>query len=131
MEDSTRYNNIGKTFSTISLDLSSAFNLLKKDVLFLKLQKLRIGDDVTSLIISFLTDRTQHVRINKTLALPRKIEICTHQGSSLSPLIFLCLLSNINNDIGDEDEKLYQFADDINLVAIRDKEENVKRKINN
>ena len=51
------------------------------------------------------------------------------QGSTLSPLLFLCLLSDIKNKMGEEDEKFYQFADDINLVVIGDTEESVESKI--
>ena len=59
MEDPTKQNNLGKTPAMISLDLSSAFDLFQKEVLFHKLKNLEIGEGVISWIKSFLTDRTQ------------------------------------------------------------------------
>ena len=113
----------------IRLELSSTFNLVYKDRLFLKLQKLGIGDDVIFWINSFLVNRTRHVK-NEILYSPRKIEIETPQGSSLSPLLFLCLwLVDIKHEMGDEDKKFYHFADDTNLVDIIGTEENAKKKI--
>ena len=131
IQDLANINSAGKTAAVISLDLSKAFNLLNKNVLFLKLEKIGIGKDAITWINSFLTDRTQQVRINETYSKPRNINIGTPQGSKLSPLLFLCLLADIKADIGDEEGKIYQFADDINLVVSGENVQEVERKIQN
>ena len=45
--------------------------------------------------------------------------------------MFLCLLADIKADIGDEEGKIYQFADDINLVVSGENVQEVERKIQN
>ena len=104
MNDLTKRNSLGKSAAMISLDLSSAFNLLHKAVLILKLKSLGVGKEAISWIDSFLSDRTQQVRINETLSSPRNIKIGTVQGSKLSPILFFCLLTDIKAEMGEVEE---------------------------
>ena len=79
---------------------------------------------------SYLTDRTQKVRINNTVSSKRLIKIGTVQGSKISPLLFLCLLIDIKDEIASE-EAFYQFADNINILVFGDTTENITQKLQN
>ena len=68
INDLTKYKEKGKTIGLISLDLSCAFNLLDKTVLLKKLQHIGIQKETILWLESYLSDRTQQVRIDNTLS---------------------------------------------------------------
>ena len=76
-------------------------------------------------IQDFLENRKFQVRINGTLSKKYTIENGTPQGSSLSPLIFLIMINDIN--LSNSKVHISLFADDI---AIWMETENINNGIN-
>ena len=69
-------------------DLSSAFDTLDVE-LFLKKLNLYGADNLTTdWFCSFLTDRTQRIRIGSALSDPLKLVSGVPQGGILSPMVF-------------------------------------------
>ena len=97
---------------TIFLDIEKAYDMLWKDGLLFKLQnQLKIGGKMYNWIADFLKNRKFQVRINETFSNKCNIENGTPQGSSISPLLFLIMINDIN--LSNRNVHLSLFADDI------------------
>ena len=68
-------------------------------------------------IKSFLEQRKQMVAVAGKLSTAQKINIGTPQGSRLSPLLFICMMADM--DLYTK-EKLVNFADDTQSLVIND-----------
>jgi hypothetical protein len=93
-------------------DLSSAFDTLEIDLL---LEKLAIyGADELALdwFRSFLTNRTQRVRIGSLLSVPLSIVSGVPQGGILSPIVFTIYTADIELWLK-KNSKLFNFVDDM------------------
>ena len=71
------------------------------------------------LIVSYLSDRIQCVRVNNTMSDPLPIKAGVPQDSALGPLLFIMFINDLTN-IG----PCYLFADDCNIEQIGDTPEN-------
>ena len=99
---------------TIFLDLSKAFDTFNHSILLDKL-KHGIKDGSLNLLISYLSDRQQFVRINdiKSSLLPVKTGV--PQGSILGPLLFIIYVNDFTN--ASDIFKIISYADDSTLLA--------------
>ena len=102
----------------ILYDLSAAFDTVSHEVL---LEKLKVyGFDESSLkwMSSYLKDRTQYVQVTEKKSKIKVTNIGTPQGSRLSPILFLCLMADM--ELWTKDSKLSNFADDTQSIIIKD-----------
>ena len=91
-------------------DLSAAFDTLDIE-LFLKKMTLYGADEKTlSWFKTFLTERTQRVRIGTTLSAPLRLTSGVPQGGILSPIIFTLYTADMEMWL--KNSKLTNFADD-------------------
>jgi hypothetical protein len=103
-------------------DLSAAFDTL--DIgLFLKKMTLYGADETTlSWFRTFLTERTQRVRIGTTLSAPLRLTSGVPQGGILSPIIFTLYTADMEMWL--KNSKLTNFADDTEThCSSKDKDE--------
>ena len=97
---------------TLFLDIEKAYDMLWKDGLLYKLlNQMKIGGKMFNWIQDFLKNRKFQVKINGSLSKKYNIENGTPQGSSLSPLLFLIMINDIN--LSNRNIHLSLFADDI------------------
>ena len=93
------YTSLNNKKSTIALflDLKRAFDTVNHRILLEKLQLYGIRGNVLSLIESYLTDRTQCVRIGDSLSSFKPMNIGVGQGSIIGPILFLFYINDLTN----------------------------------
>ena len=99
---------------TVYLDFSKAFDKVDFETLLKKLRKVGIGGKIGRWIHSFLTDRTQTVIVNNETSSPTNVISGVPQGSVLGPLLFIIMISDIDEDT--QYSILRCFADDTRVT---------------
>ena len=79
----------------ILMDLSKAFDCLPHDLIIEKLKAYGVSDSSCRLMASYLSNRTQRVKIGKVVSSWAKIIKGVPQGSILGPLIFNIFINDI------------------------------------
>ena len=78
----------GGAYGALLTDLSKAFDCLPHDLLIAKLHVYGLDTKSLKLMLSYLTNRKQRVKINDTYCSWSKILFGVPQGSILGPLLF-------------------------------------------
>ena len=84
-----------KLMLMVLLDLSKAFDSLKHATLLLKLQSLGLSHSALEWFRSYLSERSQYVRIGSELSALEKIVYGVPQGSILGPALFNIYLNDL------------------------------------
>ena len=114
-----------KCVDVIYLDFSKAFDKVDHLILLEKLRLLGITGKLYNWIRSFLLDRSQSVMVNGFLSDPVHVKSGVPQGSVLGPLLFLVLISDIDEHI--LHSFLSSFADDTRVGKSVANEEDVDK----
>ena len=100
----------GANADVIYLDFAKAFDKVDHNLVLKKAQSFGIDGQLLKWIQQFLKDRNQSVVVNGKVSTPREVVSGVPQGSVLGPLIFLMLISDIDEKI--EHAKVASFVDD-------------------
>ena len=114
----------GSIVGLLQLDLSSAFDMISSAKLIQQLEKYRVAPSSLELIKSYLTDRSQQVRLNEKLSDIREVKYGSPQGSCISPLLFAIYLGDINSFTL---ARLTTYADDTVMLVKGTNREQVKK----
>lgn len=105
----------GQFVSSLFIDLSKAFDMVNHNLLINKLKKIGITDTKSiELFQSYLTGRSQSVKINNTIGSELDVLCGVPQGSILGPLFFIIFINDIFKL--KLSGKLQLYADDMVLV---------------
>ena len=110
-----------KEIMVILYDLSAAFDTVSHVVLLEKLKVYGFDDSSLKWMKSYLKDRTQYVQVAEKKSNIKVTNIGTPQGSRLSPILFLCLMADM--ELWTKDSKISNFADDTQSIIIKDNKE--------
>lgn len=81
----------------VFIDLKKAFDTVSHTLLLQKLNNIGIIDSAHRMFESYLSNRTQIVKIDKAQSSPQTITFGVPQGSILGPLMFIIYINGINN----------------------------------
>jgi hypothetical protein len=99
----------------IFLDIEKAYDMLWHEKLLSRMGDLGISNKMYNLVKSFLADRRLIVRVGSKTSREHKLENGVPQGSVLSPLLFLIMLSGLQHVV--RHTKIMNFADDTSLIG--------------
>ena len=92
------------------IDFCKAFDMVNHNLLLQKLKIYNVHEDAIAWFTSYLSDRKQCIKINKSMSDQQPVNIGIPQGSILGPLIFLLSVNDL--PLQDSLEGLNLFADD-------------------
>ena len=119
----------GLSSCAIFLDLAKAFDSVSHEILLRKLQHYGVRGKALELFRSYLSSRSQFVKLNSVKSSLAGIEFGVPQGSILGPLLFLIFINDLPNA---SNFYIKLFADDTFLcsqnkdVAVLEREANVE-----
>lgn len=96
----------------VAFDLSKAFDMVPHDLLLRKLSFF-VPNNLLRLFASYLSNRTQSVKINNVYSNPQSVTTGVPQGSVLSPLLFNIFFNDLQFS---SDCDLFKYADDATLI---------------
>ena len=106
-----------KTTIVAYIDFQRAFDSISHSKLIHKLMSYCISGNLLYWIQSFLTHRTQSVRVGSCLSNSCSVSSGVPQGSVLGPLLFLLFINDISDQFGNEISSEL-FADDIKIYTV-------------
>lgn len=109
-----------KITALILLDLTKAFDTLDHKLLIAKLGYIGLGDGVRDMLLSYLNNRTQRVKIDNDLSKTITLNVGVPQGSILGPLLFNIYTFDIYNKL--EHCRAHMYADDCQVYYSFEKE---------
>ncbi|CAB4038293.1 Hypothetical predicted protein [Paramuricea clavata] len=98
----------------ILIDLSKAFDSVNHTFLLTKLSNVGASPSVVKWFESYLTGRTQSVRIGSTVSTPLPVFYGVPQGAILSPLLFSIYTNDLPSSV--HHSKLESYVDDSKLL---------------
>ena len=104
-----------KVVGGILMDLSKAFDCLPHDLLIAKLEAYGLGRSSLLLLLSYLKDRKQSVKIKGIRSLFQLIKSGVPQGSILGPILFNIFMNDLFYLLQND---LHNFADDNTISAV-------------
>ena len=107
-------------------DLSAAFDTISHTTLIDKLKTYGFDKHAITWMTSYLKDRTQIVNIEGQSSSSQSLPLGTPQGSRISPLLFICIMADL--DLWTEDCVISNFADDTQTLCVAEEKETVVAK---
>lgn len=100
----------------IFLDLSKAFDTVSVPLLIKKLEKFGVRGIALDLLIDYLTDRTQFIKIDSHISDTLSVNYGVPQGSILGPTLFLIYVNELCNITANQ-SSIFAYADDTAIIA--------------
>ena len=107
----------------MSIDFSKAFDCVKRETLINLLREKLFDDAICSWTDNFLSNRVITFS-GEGFSYSKITSEGLPQGSCLSPILFNIYTAKLH-DLESESVKIFQFADDFNLLISTDKKDNI------
>jgi len=115
-----------KKVIVVSTDMSAAFDLLDKDILLPRMQKLGIPSTLCAIYNEFLSNRRAFVQCGECKSEEFDIPVGCVQGSPSGPYLFTLLVDGIADHMSDTN--IVAYADDMYFIYEADSWESVSEK---
>jgi hypothetical protein len=100
----------------LCIDFSRAFDVVDHNILSAKLARLPLPPPIFQWLLSFLSGRTQQVKVGGVLSGIKPINRGTIQGSGIGPTDFIVMASDLRA-LSRLINKLFKYADDTTLLV--------------
>lgn len=108
----------GKVTALVLLDLSAAFDTIDHSILLVRLNSwFGIGDSALRWLSSYLSDRSQRIKVNGALSSGSDLPFGVPQGSVLGPLLFSLYTTPLSQTISTFSVPHHFYADDSQLYV--------------
>ena len=99
------------------IDLENAFDRVPRKIIWWALRKLGVEEWIVQLVQGMYANARSHVRVGEGFSEEFEVKVGVHQGSVLSPLLFIIVLEALSREFrsGVPWEDLY--ADDLVIIA--------------
>ena len=125
-EDWTTKTELKEKTGILLWDLSAAFDTLDVEILCKKLMLYGLDDNSVNWFRSFLTNRSQKVKIGSHISNSVKLSLGVPQGGILSPLVFVLYVSDLEDWL--EFSAAFTYADDTSSsVSGKDLDEVIRK----
>ncbi len=118
----------GKYAAAVATDLSSAFDCLPPNLMYHKLLAYGFKEDSAKFIHSYLTGRSQRVKIGSVVGDWMDLTKGTPQGSKLGPSLFNLFINDLLYYL--PEDSVANFADDNTLYAIDSSPQSLREHLN-
>ena len=105
----------GGKAGAVLMDLSKAFDCIRRDLFIAKLHAYGFSQEALALINDYLTNRQQRVRVNGSFSSWRDLARGVPQGSVLGPLLFNIYINDLLLFIQNSD--ICNYADDTTIYS--------------
>ena len=107
----------GKTLYLAFVDLEKAFDRVPREVVWWAMRKMKVPEVLVRAVQAMYHNASARVRVGTSLSEAFEVKVGVHQGSVLSPLLFIMVLQALSTEFktGCPWELLY--ADDLALIA--------------
>jgi hypothetical protein len=109
------------------VDLEKAFDRVPRDLIYWSLRKRGVTEELVDMIKAMYTDARTTVRCKAGMTEFFEVKVGVHQGSRLSPLLFIIVLDVISEGIVRDMPWNILYADD--LVIMADTEEELQQRL--
>ena len=99
------------------VDLEKAFDRVPREIVKWAMRKLKVDEWLIDIVMAMYQDSNSSVRINNTIGKTFKVKVGVHQGSVLSPLLFIMVLEALSRECRNGLPWELLYADDLMIAA--------------
>ena len=112
-----KYNAKGKTLYFSFVDLEKAFDRVPRKFLWWALRKLHVPEWLVNIIQAMYYNPSSKVRVESSYSDSFGVNVGVHQGSVLSPLLFIIVLEALSQEFRTGRPWEILYADDLVIIA--------------
>ena len=113
-----KYREGNKPLDMVFVDLEKAYGTVPREVLWRCMRKQNIPEGYIRLVQDMYQGATTRVKSKRGMSEHFEVEIGLHQGSALSPFLFIMLVDKISQDVRTELPWELLYADDLAIIDI-------------
>ena len=113
-----KYREGNKPLDMVFVDLEKAYDTVPREVLWRIMRKQNIPEGYIRLVQDMYRGATTRVKSKRGMSEHFEVGIGLHQGSALSPFLFIMLIDTISQDVGTELPWELLYADDLAIIDI-------------
>ena len=93
------------------IDLEKAFDRVPREVIWWAMRKLGLEEWIINIVKAMYSNANSKVRVNDTYSDPFEVKVGVHQGSVLSPLLFIIVLEALSIEFSSPWESMPSSAE--------------------
>ena len=110
-----KYREFNKKLHMVFVDLEKAYDTIPRELIWYCLRKRQVPEAYIDVIKDMYKCSTTRVSTSAGETESIQVEVGLHQGSALSPLLFIIIMDVISDDTVEDTPWSMQFADDLVL----------------